>query len=1145
MHMKQFIKTFLFFLFFLTEANAQRMPQTFDREMIPPSPNAQILVQFGKIPVSLYTGTPDIEIPLFNIKLKDISIPISLKYDASGVKVEQEAARVGLGWNLNVGGVITHTIMGRYNDLFENVYFNGVDNKMKDLTGIHRFKKYTIGTYTSELPFTLPQGMSKERFYLYLANDGIWSDGIELSPDIFNYSFGKKAGKFIFLHDASIQKEKEDNVVVKPIFQDFGSIYQKLISWIIIDTDGTKYFFEQPENVSVSDTPRLNGGDYTEAFYLTKIETVNKTSIQFLYKKRNSILKTFVRTQNDHMFDYVDMMYRNYEIVTIDRINYPGGYITFHYDFNRQDLKYDAQLNSIENHTKLGKTSWYFQYGYFVSNFKSGEMPTLEWLQRVWGKDNTSCYDENWNKKRLKLLSATFSDGSSELKYGFTYIEDSLPTKLSAAQDHWGYFNGVKDNYSLVTIIRNESFKKPNKDLKTRGLSANREPSELYNQSFLLKEIIYPTGGKSAFWYEGNKFKTGIFENDPYKYDLMYKEEVVSMYENEDYQHFPSDYKHKQLVNMPKSDRVNPSLPVYVRAKGRMTSEYNPKTWGKRTMHLEIQDKEGNIFCHNMLDTTKIYLSSDRKYYEFDIDFPEVLRGDKEEYYLCVYGDLRHEIQSATYSVCFYISPKEYIKQNPVALGGGVRIKTILSYDKNDQCLSHRVYRYNYKETAGDTACSGKLMSYPRYVRTFGIWQDNNSSSTLSPFIKNHYSVVASNGIRGGNNFSVGYSCVNVYDVDSQNIPIGKSRYLFINKPDKMLDYSWQDLIPKENRGMKVKNDNPQGLGVYSFSENGTLLDESHYKYVHGSMKLLKKTSLKYGALGDGPMIVWGILKGPFISDGEVLEDFAVYPYDKNITDTPLGYIYPAIRPFTQTLNNKEEITYTDNDSLRKVTSYSYNDRFQPTRQTIEQNGVIKETISYTYPSDATNEMSLLLNKANRIDIPVERQTIRNNKTIHTKNHYSLFNSIPQINSVSLNSGDNGSMETRVEYKRYDTHGNPLWIVNEGNENVVYIWGYDYQYPVAEIKNATYDEVAQALGSDFEYYASQPVPNMAAINALRGKLKHSEVSTYTYASGIGMTSRTNSQGLTTFYEYDPMGRLTCIKDTEGHILQQFDYQYRQ
>lgn len=144
-----------------------------------------------------------------------------------------------------------------------------------------------------------------------------------------------------------------------------------------------------------------------------------------------------------------------------------------------------------------------------------------------------------------------------------------------------------------------------------------------------------------------------------------------------------------------------------------------------------------------------------------------------------------------------------------------------------------------------------------------------------------------------------------------------------------------------------------------------------------------------------------------------------------------------------------------------------------------------------------------------------------------------------------MNSGDNGSMETRVEYKRYDTHGNPLWIVNEGNENVVYIWGYDYQYPVAEIKNATYDEVAQALGSDFEYYASQPVPNMAAINALRGKLKHSEVSTYTYASGIGMTSRTNSQGLTTFYEYDPMGRLTCIKDTEGHILQQFDYQYRQ
>ena len=54
-----------------------------------PSPTAASLGKFGDIPVSLYTGTPNISVPLFEVKGRTISLPISLSYHGSGVKVEE------------------------------------------------------------------------------------------------------------------------------------------------------------------------------------------------------------------------------------------------------------------------------------------------------------------------------------------------------------------------------------------------------------------------------------------------------------------------------------------------------------------------------------------------------------------------------------------------------------------------------------------------------------------------------------------------------------------------------------------------------------------------------------------------------------------------------------------------------------------------------------------------------------------------------------------------------------------------------------------------------------------------------------------------------------------------------------------------
>jgi len=93
-----------------TIVNAQSLPPL--TPVIPPSPTAQAMQKYGDIPVSTYTGVPDIAIPLYTIKFHDITVPINISYHASGIKVAEEASNVGLGWTLNAGGAITRNIIG-------------------------------------------------------------------------------------------------------------------------------------------------------------------------------------------------------------------------------------------------------------------------------------------------------------------------------------------------------------------------------------------------------------------------------------------------------------------------------------------------------------------------------------------------------------------------------------------------------------------------------------------------------------------------------------------------------------------------------------------------------------------------------------------------------------------------------------------------------------------------------------------------------------------------------------------------------------------------------------------------------------------------------------------------------------------------
>lgn len=85
-------------------------------EIIPPSPTAQIFEEYGNIPVLLYSGIPDIKIPLFVVKVGKLALPVYLSYNSSGVRVDEMPGIVGMKWCLNYGGMISRSIYGIADD---------------------------------------------------------------------------------------------------------------------------------------------------------------------------------------------------------------------------------------------------------------------------------------------------------------------------------------------------------------------------------------------------------------------------------------------------------------------------------------------------------------------------------------------------------------------------------------------------------------------------------------------------------------------------------------------------------------------------------------------------------------------------------------------------------------------------------------------------------------------------------------------------------------------------------------------------------------------------------------------------------------------------------------------------------------------
>ena len=235
-----------------------------------PAPNAGSLGKYADIPVSYFTGVPDISIPIYTVEEGPLKLPVSLSYHAGGIKVAETASWVGLGWSLNAGGMISRTVQGLPDETAIKGYYN----------------------YGGQIPADGSSGFTN-----FLINN-VLSDSYDTEMDLFSFNLGGYTGKFYIDHkDAASQGKPAYRFVPH---QDLKLEFLPDFSrFTIIAPDGTRYTFGQ---VTVNGTTvnarevthqqnRTLAEAYYSSWYLVLVESVDrKFSLNLSYTDRKSVV---------------------------------------------------------------------------------------------------------------------------------------------------------------------------------------------------------------------------------------------------------------------------------------------------------------------------------------------------------------------------------------------------------------------------------------------------------------------------------------------------------------------------------------------------------------------------------------------------------------------------------------------------------------------------------------------------------------------------------------------------------------------------------------------------------------------------------------------------------------------------------------
>ncbi|MCT4644079.1 MAG: hypothetical protein N4A74_03765 [Carboxylicivirga sp.] len=1040
-------------------------PKGDGQQITPPSPTAASLGEYGRIPVGLYTGTPNITIPVYDFKTDNLTIPVSLGYNSNGVKVDQIASWVGMGWSLNSGGVVTRIIRDETDE--NHTWFR------PDILDIN--------------------AAENNDFFLNLMDYQV--DQTDQQPDLFSFNFLGYSGTFVIDEQHNGVLLDQQNLQIKLLD---ASGYSKIE---IITPNGVKCIFADreftvsmnlDEGFSTGYPPSLNSDGVT-SWYLTTIEHPQGDIINFEYKSHN--------------FDYIVGMS---EVSAIDQG--PIGLTNGDCDCpEKSALKYIKQavqgkvLKKISSN--YGNTTINFFSSLSRNDINDYRLDSIYCMDRSELKLQNKFvfkYQDSYSSKyenvqlsnsmqRYRMFLKSFSDIKNE-PYVFSYYDiNSLPTRLSFAQDHWGYFN-AKNNSHFA------------------GSNVNKETDITCLKYGILKKIEYPTGGFNEFLWEPNSYRKQLGDSQLIQWEgefsLTQGPLIDSVFFNVPFdQTISIDY---EVVNLNTNSPFIPECKLELCGNGKsfFTREFRDE--GSYYMKQNVDNVTDYVLKIKLLQPyTKLKLNI--SYYDSPYELKAVgglrireIKSNEEEinsktiYYYnnfknkeSSYGQLvslPHYNETLTYGFCCFSSP------GPIPT---LPVPYTCAYDLiHSSSLfqlylgGHHIYYKCITECYGDNFEFGGKESY--YFGTSDGYGGPVHGEIRSYKLYNNYGI-SKHYINREEFFRVN---------ENLKVITKEINYDYCSRSYDYLRFIGYDITCRDE------------LNCYNIL-NKDLFDIYRFIITPRFHYLSNKTETIYNTNGGNPITnsvehfyddYFQVYKTKSIKSlNETLVSKYYYPYNysrlNNIIDTLMDKNITGVPLKTETIINKRIV-----DS--KVTNYNKNG--QPISM-------------YSFEADSNLNLA-----SHNPDIIIPENHYRKLKLSYDNPH----------NRISEKKDLNGIVTSYIWSYNYQY---PIMIVENAAYDVV-------ESVLADFHNENGVSIEDIIHQISDIITNTDDQNMwlAFCEAIRNdeSLSNSYVTFYTYDPLIGMTSQTDPNGIITYYEYDDFGRLKYVKDHEGNILRKYDYHYK-
>jgi hypothetical protein len=1148
------------------------------------SPNAAALGKYGDYTVSYQSGTPQISIPLYTVNEGSLSLPVSLSYHASGLRVMESASSVGAGWSLNAGGVITRAVKGNVDERGFGALTTQTHGHLSD----YGYNEYLFVNGPTGCGATTPGNM--------VSDDANISNGTkDGEPDIFTFNFNGYSGKFFFNDDRTpvIVPEQDLKIETNPIVSPYT-----ITTFIITTPDGVKYYFGQnqtPGNGGVdavevtSSCDATVGASYGSAYsswYLVKVvspDNLFSISLKYDEEKYSSYTVSMKPLDGGEIVEKEYSLVKNYmKGVRVSKISTSTSEVIFTPGSLRQDLSnfnpsYNSMGDGVNTEAKtIGEIQvqntagnganckkYKFTYSYFEDNvtpFPSGlfNIPTTS------------------DKKRLKLdkIQEFSCDETKNIPpYIFNYYNELAPRQINFAQDHWGFYNGASSNTTLIPTYTENTY--------TYKMGANRESKWPEMRGGALNKITYPTGGSTDFEFEPNTTWVGATVNNLVQtgiYSVAYDGNGHAYFPNVN---FTANHYKVTLTNNNCLPGYTCNAAVYLESNNGSIS-YGQIVWapgGQSAIGVVVAPSPG---------TYRIHLSRD------------------------------NTIQSGSGATAVFeeIVPTQ-LQSNVVV--GGLRIKKIINHDAV-AVADDITTEYSYNDQ--NNKSNGILYSKPVYVgvirndilkqvgtaSSYPFCSPNGCVSCATPaYYKSPTSIRPMETLQGGH---IGYNEVKTFQTGK-----GSSIYRFYGSD--IWDLNTSDVCTRNvNLTCDLAVPNYPAAPLPFEYKRGELKYEAHANEAGQTLKY----SWYYPVFVDNLLRTPGTLRSSF--GMSILTDYEIktkrktqVTADETIMNLQTGtglttssttyYESPWHRQATRssTTNSKGEIsevkykyafdfriascdampdcwqtyqtavttaTNTYNYQLATcVTSGGCNCKWQAFQQYRRDMSIARINYVNCQLANKTTFSNCLANAKNTANTDLkpilELQTKNINAPIEVTNwksgnllsasftKYDYSTTVPgmvyPVKAQNINlAAPSGSFTAAVvnatgltkdiRYADEATvkmeNGNIAEVTGKDGVTTSYIWGYTNTLPVVKavgVNYATLKAAYDAVGGDLVLIRNQTSLSNAYLN------------TYFYTPGVGMIKEIDPNENSVFYEYDNLNRLSLVRDKDNKIVKKICYNY--